>query len=194
MRTPKEVVANDSASAAEHARSAAAIRRLAGGMRAQLATDRVMTAKERGILEAAAEVLDRLAQVRGEAAKLAKKHRDDLAARERAIAAALRGALGSLSAAADQIAFIGSVDKHALQDAGARFDEPGALEAAAQEALETLAVVLARQPGGKAPRALAEESVARFKATKLSVQTAHQALIDDITAKREEKPRKPSLR
>jgi hypothetical protein len=86
MRTPKEVVANDSANAAEHARSAAAIRRLAGGVRAQLATDRVMTAKERGILEAAAEVLDRLAQVRGEAAKLAKKHRDDLAARERAIA------------------------------------------------------------------------------------------------------------
>ena len=35
---------------------------------------------------------------------------------------------------------------------------------------------------------------AKFNATKLSVQTAHQALIDDITARREDKPGKPSLR
>jgi hypothetical protein len=194
MRTPKELVANDSASAAEHARRAAAIRRLASGVWAQLAADRVLTAKERGILEAAAELLERLADVRGEAAKMAKKHRDDLAAREKAIAAALRGALGTLGTVADQVALIGGVDKHALQRAGARFDEPGALDAAAKEALETLAVVLARQPGGKAPRTLAEESVAKFNATKLSVQTAHQALIDDITARREDKPGKPSLR
>ena len=53
MLTPKELVANDSSSAAEHSRSAAASRRLAGSLRAQLAADRMMTAKERSVIEAA---------------------------------------------------------------------------------------------------------------------------------------------
>ena len=183
MLTPKELVANDSSSAAEHSRSAAASRRLAGSLRAQLAADRMMTAKERSVIEAAAALCDRLAQVRGEAARLAKRRGDDLAARQKAIGKALRAAFGALDTVADRVAFVGAVDKHALEDGARRFGRPGGLAEAVEEAMETLAVLLARQPGGRTPRTLAEESVARFRESKASMLASHQALVDGIVAK-----------
>jgi hypothetical protein len=94
MRTPESLFANDATSAQEHARGAVAARRLASGVRAQLAADRALTPKERKVLEDAAHVLDGLARLRGDAAKLVKKHRDALAAREKAIGSALKAAIG----------------------------------------------------------------------------------------------------
>ena len=189
MLTPKELVATDTSSAAEHSRSAAASRRLAGSLRAQLAADRIMTAKERSVVEAAAALFDRLAQVRAEAARLAKRRTDDLATRQEAIGKALRSALGTLDSVADRVAFIAAVDKHALADGARRLGRPGALAEAVEEAMETLAIVLARQPGSKAPRALAEESVTRLRSTKASVLAPHQALVDALVVKDREQRR-----
>jgi hypothetical protein len=183
MRTPESLVANDATSAQEHTRGAVVARRLASGVRAQLAVDRALTPKERKVLEDAAQVLDGLARLRGDAAKLVKQHRDALAAREKAIGSALRAAIGPLSAVADQIAFVGAVDKFALEDARSRFRDPRALDTAAAEALESLAVVLARQPSAKTPRALAEEIALKFRAAKASIEAGHKELIADLAAK-----------
>jgi hypothetical protein len=183
MRTAESLVATQAGSAQEHARSAAAARRLAGGVRAQLAADRLLTAKERKVLEEAAQLLDGLAQVRLQASKLAKEQREALVAREKSIASALKAAIGPLSAVADQIAFVGAVDRFALEDAHARFRDPRALASAVTEAMETLTTVLARQPGAKTPRALAEEASVKFRAARASIEAGHQELIADLGAK-----------
>ena len=181
MRTAKDLANDALTSETEHKRRAAALRRLAGGVRAHVDGVLDLTAKERKALGDAQVVLERMADVSKQAAALAKKRSVDRAVREKAIRLAMKANFARLSSVGDQVALIAAVNNEVLTRAVANTDSLRRLRSEFADTLDALGRSLARQGNDKKPDELVAEAWARFERTKAAALAKHRALIDALT-------------
>lgn len=190
MRTPGDLAKDALTSAAEHARRATALRRLAGSVRAQIVGVLGLNDKERKTLADAHGLLERMADLSKQAAVLAKKRSSDRAAREQAIRLAMNANFARLSSVGDQVALIAAVNNEVLTGAVPNADHLRRLRDEFIDALDGLVSSLARQDNDKRPEALVAEAWARFERTKAATQATHRVLIDDLNKPMKEPSRK----
>lgn len=179
MRTPQDLVSAARVSAAEHAKRATTLRRLAAGLRTQSGGELGLNDKERKVLTNAALLLDDMAVASQKASVLAKKRAADLAGREREVRSAMRANFGALTSVEDQVALIGAAQRYGLQNPEL-FNNPRHLGQAFEDALAGLAESLARAPGAKPAHVVVSQAWAKFLDSKSSIQAQHRALIAGI--------------
>lgn len=182
MRTPADLANDALTSEAEHKRRAAALRRLAGGIRAQVDGVLGLTVKERRALADAHVLLERMADISKQAAALAQKRSVDRAVREKAIRLAMKANFACLSSVGDQVALISAVNNEVLTGAVPSTDRLRRLRDEFNDALDSLGRSLARQGNDKRPDALVAEAWARFERDKPATQAKHRGLIDALTS------------
>jgi hypothetical protein len=180
MRTPKDLASDALTTEAEHARRAAALRRLAGGIRVQMQGALGLSAKERKTLADAQGLLEKMADVSKQAAVLAKKRSGDRAVREKATRLAMKANFARLSSVGDQVALIDAVNNEVLTRATPNTNGLQRLRSEFDEALDGLAQSQARQSNNNQPEVLVAEAWARFERIKAATQAKHKALIDAL--------------
>ena len=182
MRTPRELASDALTSEAEHARRAAALRRLAGGIRSHSEGVMGLSAKERKILADAQAMLERMADTSKQAAVLAKKRLSDRAQREKAIRAAMAKTFAALGSAADQVALIGAVNDEVLAAAARNGNKLRDLGAEFKATLDDLTRTLAQRDSDKPPGELVAEAWGKFQRAKPGILVKHGAIVAAVAA------------
>lgn len=181
MRTAKDLIKDALASEAEHARRAAALRRLVGGIRAQMEGVHGLNDKERKALVDACGLLEKMADVSKQAAALAKKRGVDRAEREQAIRLVMKANFACLNAVGDQVALIHAVNSEVLTGAVPGTNKLQRLRVEFNDAIDALARSLAHKGDDKRPQALVAEAWARFERTHAATQVKHKVLIEALS-------------
>lgn len=182
MRTPKDLVKDALASEAEHTRRATALRRLVGGIRAQMEGVLSLSDKERKALGDACGLLEKMADVSKQAAALAKQRSVDRAGREKAIRLVMKANFACLDSVGDQVALIDAVNNEVLTGAVPNTNKLPRLRAEFNEAIDALARSLAREASDKRAETLVAEAWARFERANAATQARYKVLIDALLA------------
>lgn len=157
---------------------ATTLRRLATGVRSQKSPAVLgLSAKESKLLSEAADLLTRMSDANKKAAALAKRRRADLERRKKAVSEAMRVNFADLRSVADQVAFIGGINRHMRHIRDVR-----ELREEFVEAIDSLAYGLARQTTDMTAESLVNEAWVAFQTKKAKLQAEHQRIIDTLLA------------
>lgn len=181
MRIAKDLIKDALASEAEHARQATALRRLVGGIRAQMEGVHGLTDRERKALVDACGLLEKMADVSKQAAALAKKRGVDRAQREQVIRLVMKANFACLDAVGDQVALIDAVNNEVLTGAVPGTNKLQRLRAEFNDAIDALSRLLAHKGDDKRPQALVAEAWARFERTNAATQAKYKVLIEALS-------------
>lgn len=182
MKTPAEIVESSSLSSPEEfKRRASTTKRVAGGLRSELAAAQVagLSKQEAKAVTDALAVLDRLAGTYKQAEKLSAKRREDKEKAQQAMRTAMASTFGALSTVADKVALIGAVSSYLLR-IGVIHDAWD-LNQHFKEVLDTLARLLAEQKGNTREAAVSD-AWAKFCGGRAAIEAQHQALIARLSA------------
>ena len=180
MQTPRELASDALTSEAEHARRAAALRRLASGIRSHSEGVLGLSAKERKVLADAQALLERMANTSKQAGLLAKKRSAERAQRERAIRTAMAKTFAALGSTADQVALIGAVNDQVLAAAAGNGNRLRELGVEFKAAVDDLARTLAHQDSDKQPGELVAEAWGKFQRAKPGILVKYRSLITAV--------------
>lgn len=162
-------------SAGEHKRRVAVLRRLASGLRAEIAGARIsgLSEKEQKILLRAAELLGSMSAIRDKAKSDAVSRAAARKVREKKIRAAMSANFGKLTTVADMVSLVAAVQSYNLREWGTKNLQD--LKFYADEALDSLVYTLNGQAGSE------EEVVAaaweKFEAHRAELAEKYQAVI-----------------
>lgn len=144
MKKPEDLAAMPLTSADEHKRRGTTLRRVAGGIEAQLSGPFELSAQEKTLLQEAARLLNRMANISLQAAKLRQRANAAAEARRTSIKAAAASTFGSLSSVADKVALVAAVQSYSLRANSYSLSvHPHALEQLFAEAQDGLVWTLA---------------------------------------------------
>jgi len=158
---------------------AANLKRLAGGLRSQIAaTDSVgFSAEEGQLLAKAAMLLEDAAKESTKAAGLAKRREQNRLARVERLKVLVKKQYEALQDVADQLTWVCHVDS-CLLDSLHRF--PGELPVRLQRAGHLVAEMLSFSDSQITPEALVEAAMADFERKKARIKETHRAKIDEV--------------
>lgn len=178
MLKAKDLAAKALMSVDEHKRSATTLRRLSGGIGAQRSNALELSGSEKAILTEAEHLLDRMAEVAAQAAKLRKKAEEIATARRDAIKAATESTFGRLSTVADKVALIGAVQSYSLKaNAEAWATSQHMLAEVFRDAMDDLTWKLARSEPNKPVSDLVADAWTRFQQGRAAIEDQHARLI-----------------
>lgn len=178
MLKAADLAAKTLTSADEHKRVATTLRRLSGGLAAQRGNGLELSDKELAILTDAEKLLDRMAEVRAQAAKLRCEAVEVARARHEAIKAAAASTFGQLSTVADKIALIGAVQSYSLRgNTESWATSRHMLSEVFREAFEGLIYTLGCSDATKPATQIVAEAWAKFQVGRAAIEDQHARLI-----------------
>lgn len=178
MKKGAEIAAEILASPEDHKRRATTLRRLAGGIRAEIRSD-ILDEKEVRVLTEACAVLERMATERGKAKGIAARKQDEEARRRKVIETLIAGNFGGLSGVPEKVAFIAAAAPHTLR--GGHIRTAADLSFYLNEEIGMLVFSLARRDGD--PAALVAAAWEKFTGARAELEAKHSALIHALAAK-----------
>jgi hypothetical protein len=178
MLKPADLAAKALTSADEHKRAATNLRRLSGGIAAQRDGSLDLSDSEKAILSAAGQLLDRMAEVAAQAAKLRTKADEAAEARRAAVKAAAASTFGGLSSVADKVALIGAVQSYSLKNnAEAWATSKHMLAEVFRDTMDGLTWTLASSDASKSPAEVVALAWSKFQQGRAAIEDQHARLI-----------------
>lgn len=169
-------------SAAEHQKKSTAIKRVAGGLRTEIAAAELYGLSDSDLktLQKAESILGHLATLRGQAAKLKKAQEDQLRKTTAAVQKEMSANFGKLLSVAGQVALVGAVNSSVLREGRVRL--PSDLDYYYNDALSSLEYRLAKDAiaNKKLPAAVVAESWQKFVEGKADLLVRHQGTINAL--------------
>jgi len=183
MKTASELADSFFRSADEHKRRATQLKRVAGGIRSEIAAaaSTGLSEAETLALSKAATLLDTLSARYTSARKLAQQKQLDKQLREKQITAAMAGTFTALSTIPDKVALIGAVQSHTLKPEIIANQRD--LDYQFREALGSLAYTLAGQMNGRPADAPVAEAWKKFEAERPKIIDRHKTMILHLEGK-----------
>ena len=183
MKTASELADSAFRSANEHKRRATQLKRVAGGIRSEIAAagSTGLSQAETLELSKAATLLDTLSARYTSAQKLAQQKQLDKALREKQITAAMAGTFTALSTIQDKVALIGAVQCYTLKPE--IIDNQRDLDFQFREALGSLAYTLAGQMNGRPAEIPVSEAWKKFEAERARLIDRHKTMILHLEGK-----------
>lgn len=183
MKTAAELAEAVFRSADEHKRRATQLKRVAGGIRSEIAaaSSTGLSQAEMSELSKAATLLDTLAARYTSAQKLAQQKQLDKDRREKQITAAMAGSFSALSTISDKVALIGAVQSYTLKPE--IIDSVRDLDYQFKEAIGSLAYILAGQMNGRPAEIPVAEAWAKFEAERPRLIDRNKSMILSLEAK-----------
>ena len=183
MKTASELADSLFRSADEHKRRATQLKRVAGGIRSEIAAAGTTGLSQAETLELskAATLLDTLSARYTSAQKLAQQKQLDKQLREKQITAAMAGNFTALSTIPDKVALIGAVQSYTLKPEiiGNQRD----LDFQFREALGSLAYTLAGQMNGQHPTIPVADAWTKFETERPRLIDRYKSMILTMEAK-----------
>ncbi len=184
MKTPAQLVERCLLSAADHKKRATAIKRVAGGIRTEIASATTAGLSEADIttLKRAEAILGNLATLYSRAGKLRQSHDDTLQRAITAVKAAMATTFGQLTSVADRVAFIGAADSFQLRHG--RVKSPSDLSYYFDDAMSSLAYRLGREAISQkqTPAAVVAAAWQKFDGGKAELQGRYRDTISSLSA------------
>lgn len=183
MKTASELADSMFRSADEHKRRATQLKRVAGGIRSEIAaaSSSGLSQAETLELSKAAALLDTLSARYKSAEKLARQKQLDKQLREKQITGAMTSTFTALSTIPDKVALIGAVQSYTLKPEiiGNQRD----LDFQFREALGSLAYTLAGQMNGQHPTIPVADAWRKFEAERPRLIDRYKSMILTLEAK-----------
>lgn len=183
MKTASELADSVFRSADEHKRRATQLKRVAGGIRSEMAASGStgLSQDEQLVLSKAATLLETLSARYKSAQKLAQQKQLEKELREKQITAAMVGNFTALSTIQDRVALIGAVQSYTLKPE--IIDSIRDLEYQFREAIGSLAYTLAGQMNGQHPTIPVADAWRKFEAERPRLIDRYKSMILTLEAK-----------
>ena len=182
MKTSSELAESRLDGPAVHKRRATQLRRVAGGIRTELAsaaTTGLSTAEIKKLTEAAS-LLEELAGKYRAAEKLAKKRQDEFERIRKQVYSLMAPTFGALKGIEDRVALIAAVQSYQLRRS--MIMDLGDLDFYAKDALDSLTHTLARQAETRAATEVVAEAWRKFEEGRGRLITEFMPCVDRLVA------------
>ena len=176
MRTPTELTTGVFTSPSEQKKTTTRLKRLAGGLRSEVASSaHGLDEKENKALVAAIAVVDELASRYGKAAAIGRRRQEEREKAEKRIRVLMAGNFMALSSVEDRIAFIAATHSYRL-----RAGDIASMKDLDYYFLDDLNSFIYRMSGelnGRTPEDATAEAWAKFEAGRAGLEQRHRAVI-----------------